>query len=101
MMPNNTNQDDKEHQEENGLHDELAKALQATLKLGLRCTAGQSHRDIAKDGGTTGRSDQCGSQATDDGCAKKDAIVRVHNIFCTIATVICAFLCWERFAGQR
>jgi hypothetical protein len=40
MTTNYAYQDNKEHQEENGLHDELAKAFDATLELRFRRTTG-------------------------------------------------------------
>src|SRR6266496_3312726 len=40
MMTKDAYQDNKEHQKENGLRDQLAKAFDSTLELGLRRPAG-------------------------------------------------------------
>jgi hypothetical protein len=95
MMTNDANQDDKDDQEKHGLHNQQAKALDATLKLGLGCAACQSYGDIAKGSVAPRCSDESAPQAADDEGPKKDAIASIGKTLGGIAVIACTFLRWQ------
>src|SRR5258708_14670155 len=100
MMTEDANQEDEEHQEENGPHNQLAKAGHAALELGLGRTSGQTCGNIAKGSVATRGCDECGSRAAHDRGAKKDFIMRFSEILGGDLEIIRGFLNRLRFTGQ-
>src|SRR5260370_40134610 len=100
MMTEDANKEDEEHQEENGPHNQLAKAGHAALELGLGRTSGQTCGNIAKGSVATRGCDECGSRAAHDRGAKKTFIMRFTEILGGDMRIIRGFLDGLRFTGK-